>query len=43
MRYLTPEEAIAKKQMKQKMIIAGSIITVGVLSGLLTYIANSSF
>ncbi|WP_263315369.1 hypothetical protein [Bacillus sp. S3] len=43
MRFLTPEEVIAKKEMKKKLVIAGSIISVGFLSGIITFLANIAF
>ncbi|MFT9493868.1 MULTISPECIES: hypothetical protein [Bacillota] len=42
MKFLTPEEAVAKKQMKKKLILAGSILSVGTMSGFLTYLINSA-
>lgn len=42
MRFLTPEEMVAKKAVKKKLIIAGSIVTAGVISGLLTILLNTA-
>lgn len=42
MRFLTPEEAVAKKEMKKKLIIAGSIVSAGIISGLLTILLNTA-
>ncbi|WP_275670730.1 hypothetical protein [Neobacillus notoginsengisoli] len=40
MQFLTPEEMIAKKKLKEKLLTGGIITIVGLLSGGLTYLFN---
>lgn len=42
MKFLTPEEVVAKKELKKKLIIAGSIVSVGVISAFLTVLLNTA-
>ena len=42
LKFLTPEEVVAKKELKKKLIIAGSIVSVGVISGFLTVLLNTA-
>lgn len=42
MKFLTPEEMVAKKELRRKLIIAGSIVSAGVISGLLTIFLNTA-
>jgi len=40
--YLTADERIAKKQLKKKLIITASILSTGILSGLVTFLVNGN-